>query len=145
MFKSTISILFLAGLAGAASNALAGPSDDADARLRAIASGDVQAVMAAYGDNARLEWIGGPLDGAYTTADAIRGVWTRFTGAQGALKLSVDKLEESANPKGATISANALFEGKAAIKVRYILTLRNGKVVAETWQIDPDLAVSAAR
>jgi hypothetical protein len=101
--------------------------------------------MAAYGDNARLEWIGGPLDGAYTTADAIRGVWTRFTGAQGALKLSVDKLEESANPKGATISANALFEGKAAIKVRYILTLRNGKVVAETWQIDPDLAVPAAR
>jgi hypothetical protein len=137
MFKSTISILCLAGLAGATGGAFAGPSDDARAHFRAIASGDVQTVMAAYGDSTHLEWIGGPLDGAYTTQDAIRRVWTRFSDAQGPLTLGVDRLEESANPKGATVSANVLFEGKAAIKVRYVLTIRNGKVVAETWQVDP--------
>ena len=144
MFKSIVSTLCLAGLAGATGSAFAGPSDDASAHLRAIASGDVQSTMAAYADNARLEWIGGPLDGTYATQDAIRGVWTKFTGAQGPLKLSVDRLEESANPEGATVSANALFEGKAEVKVRYILTFRSGKVIAETWQVDPALAVAAA-
>jgi len=37
-----------------------------------------------------------------------------------------------------------LFEGKAPIKVRYVLTFRDGKIVAETWQIDPKLALAAA-
>ena len=80
MFKPIISNLFLAGLAGVTGNAFAGPSEDAGAHLRAIASGDVQAAMAAYGDNARL-----------------------------------------------------------------VLTFRNGKVIAETWQVDPALAVAAAK
>jgi hypothetical protein len=30
------------------------------------------------------------------------------------------------------------------IKVRYVLTFREGKIVSETWQIDPKLAVAAA-
>jgi glucan biosynthesis protein len=69
-------------------------------------------------------------------------VWTKFTGSQGPLKLSVDRLEESANPKGATVSANVVFEGKTPIKVRYVLTFREGRIVSETWQIDPKLMVA---
>ena len=39
---------------------------------------------------------------------------------------------------------SVLIEGKAPIKVRYVLTFREGKIVSETWQIDPKLAVAAA-
>lgn len=133
-----------AAMSLATGSSFAGPSDDARTHFQAIASGDLQIVMRGYADNARFEWIGGPLDGSYATPAAIRGVWAKFTGAQGPLKLSVDKLEESANPKGATVSANVQFEGKAPIKVRYVLTFRDGKIVSETWQIDPKLAVAAA-
>lgn len=142
MFKTSLLSLG-AALALTAGSAFAAPADDARAHFQAIASGDVPAVMGAYAANARFEWIGGPLDGSYTTPEAIRGVWTKFTGSQGALKLAVDKLEESANPKGATVSANVQFEGKAPIKVRYVLTYRDGKIVNETWQIDPKLSVAA--
>jgi len=144
VFKTTILALAAATMTLAAGSAFAAPADDARTHFQAIASSDLQIVMRGYADNARLEWIGGPLDGSYSTPDAIRGVWARFTGSQGPLKLGVDKLEESANPKGATVSANVLFEGKAPIKVRYVLTFRDGKIVAETWQIDPKLALAAA-
>lgn len=146
MFKTlSLSVsVAAAALTLAAGSTFAAPADDARTHFQAIASGDLAVVMRGYADNARLEWIGGPLDGSYATPDAIRGVWTKFTGSQGPLKLSVDKLEESANPKGATVSANVQFEGKAPIKVRYVLTFRDGKIVAETWQIDPKLAVAAA-
>ncbi len=70
-------------------------------------------------------------------------MWEKFTKSAGPVKVSVNKLEESSNPKGATVSANVLFEGKAPIKVRYVLTFREGKIVSETWQIDPKLAVAA--
>ena len=146
MFKTlSLSVsVAAAALTLAAGSTFAAPPDDARTHFQAIASGDLAVVMRGYADNARFEWIGGPLDGSYATPDAIRGVWTKFTGSQGPLKLSVDKLEESANPKGATVSANVQFEGKAPIKVRYVLTFRDGKIVAETWQIDPKLAVAAA-
>lgn len=145
MFKSPTLTLALtaAALTFVAGSAFATPADDARTHFQAIASGDLQIVMRGYADNARFEWIGGPLDGSYATPEAIRGVWSKFTSAQGPLKLSVDKLEESANPKGATVSANVMFEGKAPIKVRYVLTLREGKIVAEIWQIDPKLTVAA--
>lgn len=139
MFKT--SLLALAALTLSAS-ALAGPADDARAHFQAVAAGDVARVMQGYAEQAQFNWVGGPLDGTYSGSDAIRGVWSKFTQSQGPLKLSVDKLEESANPKGATVSANVLFEGKAPIKVRYVLTLREGKIVSETWQIDPKLAVT---
>lgn len=142
MFKTSLLSLG-AALTLAAGNAFAAPADDARAHFQAIAAGDVPAVMDSYAAHARFEWIGGPLDGTYTTPEAIRGVWTQFTGAQGPLKLAVDKVEESANPKGATVSANVQFEGKAPIKVRYVLTYRDGKIVSETWQIDPKLSVAA--
>ena len=42
------------------------------------------------------------------------------------------------------MSANVQFEGKAPIKVRYVLTFREGKIVSETWQVDPKLVLAAA-
>lgn len=137
-FLACTALTFLA--AGAA---FAAPADDARTHFQAIASGDVQVVMRAYADNAQLHWVGGPLDGTYATPESIRGIWTRFTGAQGPQKVSIDKLEESSNPKGSTVSANVLFEGKMPVKVRYVLVFREGKIVGETWQVDPKLAVGA--
>jgi hypothetical protein len=141
MFKP--SFLATIALAFAAGSALAAPADDAKTHFQAIGSGDLAVVMRGYADQAQFNWIGGPLDGTYTSAESIRGVWEKFTKSQGPLKVSVDKLEESANPKGSTVSANVQFEGKSPIKVRYVLTFREGKIVSETWQIDPKLAVAA--
>lgn len=123
-------------------SAYAGPADDAKAHFEAIGSGDAARLSRDYADNAQLNWVGGPLDGTYTGADQIRGVWEKFSKAAGPLKVSVDKLEESANPKGSTVSANVQFDGKQPIKVRYVLTYREGKVVSETWQIDPKLVLA---
>ena len=142
MFKT--SFLAVATLAlAAATGAHAAPSDDARTHFQAIGSGDLSVEMRGYADQAQFNWIGGPLDGTYASSDAIRGVWEKFTKSQGPLKVSVEKLEESANPKGSTVSANVQFEGKAPIKVRYVLTFREGKIVSETWQIDPKLSVAA--
>ena len=60
--------------------------------------------------------------------------------AQGELTFKVSNVQESANPKGATVTANVVFSGKNDIKVRYVLTYRDGKIVNEIWQIDPNLA-----
>ena len=128
----------------AAGSAFAAPSDDARTHFQSVASGDNQVVMRAYADQAQLNWVGGPLDGTYATTDAIRATWDKFGKAAGPLKLTIGQIEESANPKGATVSANVVFEGKVPIKVRYLLTFRDGKIVNETWQIDPKLAVAAA-
>mmetsp|Transcript_39064 Transcript_39064/g.91416 ORF Transcript_39064/g.91416 Transcript_39064/m.91416 type:complete len:176 (+) Transcript_39064:1651-2178(+) len=128
----------------AAGSAFAAPSDDARTHFQAIASGDTQIVMRAYADQAQLNWVGGPLDGTYATTDAIRGTWEKFGKAVGPLKLTIGSIEESANPKGSTVSANVVFEGKQPIKVRYVLTYREGKIVSETWQIDPKLNVALA-
>ena len=128
----------------AARSAFAAPAHDARTRCPAIASGDTQIVMRAYADQAQLNWVGGPLDGTYATTDAIRGTWEKFGKAVGPLKLTIGSIEESANPKGSTVSANVVFEGKMPIKVRYVLTYREGKIVSETWQIDPKLNVALA-
>ena len=130
-------MLFVAGAASAA------PTDDAETHFRAIGSGDIAVVMRAYADNAQFNWVGGPLDGTYTSSDALRGTWEKLMKSQGTMKVSIDKLEQSANPKGATVSANVQFEGKAPIKVRYVLTFRDSKIVSETWQIDPKLSVAS--
>jgi hypothetical protein len=37
------------------------------------------------------------------------------------------------------VTANVTFQGKQPIKVRYVLTYRDNKIVSETWQIDPKL------
>lgn len=127
----------------AAGSAIAGPATDAaKAHFAAVASHNTEEMIGGYADNAVLEWVGGPLDGMYSGKEAIRGTWEKFAKATGPLKMTVDKLEESANPKGATVTANVQFEGKAPIKVRYVLTYRDGKLVDEIWQIDPKLAMS---
>lgn len=124
------------------STAFAGPADEARTHFQAVGSGDLATLMLGYSENSELTWVGGPLDGRYAGVDSIRSVWEKFTKSQGALKVSVDKVEEAANPKGATVTANVQFEGKQPIKVRYVLTYREGKIVNEIWQIDPKLAVS---
>lgn len=136
---ATAALLMSAGVAQAA------PADDARAHFQAIAAGDVNALMRGYADSATFQWVGGPLDGAYSSTDAIRGLWGKFTGGQGAMKLNVGAVEESTNPKGSTVSANVMFEGKTSIKVRYVLTFREGKIVNEIWQINPKLTVAAAQ
>ena len=143
MFKTLSLSACAAAILFAATGAIAAPTDDAKAHFQAIGSGDLAIVMRGYADNAQFNWVGGPLDGTYTSSDAIRGTWEKLMKSQGTMKVSVDKLEESANPKGSTISANVQFEGKAPIKVRYVLTFREGKIISETWQIDPKLSVAA--
>jgi len=116
-------------------------SNDATTHFQAIASGDLGVLMRGYNDAAQFQWLGGPLDGSYAGAAAIRGVWEKFSKAQGPLTATVESLEESANPKGATVTANVLFVGKMPIKVRYVLVYRDNMIVSETWQIDPKLAI----
>ena len=140
-FASSVASILLA--VTGATVAAAAPADDAKTHFQAIGSGDLTALMSGYGNQVQFNWVGGPLDGTYSTPDAIRGVWEKFTKSQGTLKVNVDKLEESTNPKGSTVSANVQFDGKQPIKVRYVLTFRDGKIVSETWQIDPKLAVTA--
>lgn len=121
--------------------AFAGPADDANAHFKAIAAGNVDQIMQGYADNAALQWVGGPLDGVYAGNDKIHEVWSKFSKANAPLEVTVAKLEESINPKGSTVTANVEFKGKAAIKVRYVLVYREGKLVNEVWQIDPKLAL----
>lgn len=143
MFKTLSLAACAAALLLTATGTMAAPADDAKTHFQAIGSGDLAVVMRGYADQAQFNWVGGPLDGTYANPDAIRGVWEKFTKSQGPLKVNVDNLEESANPKGSTVSANVQFEGKAPIKVRYVLTFREGNIVSETWQIDPKLSVAA--
>jgi opacity protein-like surface antigen len=124
--------------------AVASPlSDAAQTHFTAIGAGDTSSIMRGYADNAQLTWVGGPLDGMYAGADAIRATWEKFGKAVGPARVTVLALEESANPKGATIVAKVQFDGKAQVNVRYVLTYRDGKLVNETWQIDPKLAAAA--
>lgn len=117
-----------------ATQALAGTaSDKAKAHFDAIAAGDVNAIVGVYADHPVFQWVGGPLDGAYQSKGEISTVWKKFTKAQGKLKVDVSNLQENANPKGATVSANVKFMGKNTIPVRYILTFRGDKLVNEVW------------
>ena len=131
-----VSVLSAAAFAGQ-------PAEDARQHFQAIAAGDIAQLSRNYAEQAQLNWVGGPLDGTYAGAEAIRSVWDKFAKSQGPLKLTVSDLQESANPKGSTVSANVLFEGKQPIKVRHVLVYRDGKLVSETWQVDPKLAVAA--
>jgi ketosteroid isomerase-like protein len=120
--------------------AAAGPAADvAQHRIAAIAAGEVAALTAGYADGATLEWVGGPLDGSYRGPAAIAPIWTRFAAAQGPLQARVGDVVESANPRGQTVIADVVFGGRATLKVRYVLVLRDGRVVNEVWQIAPGL------
>ncbi|MGE0072184.1 MAG: nuclear transport factor 2 family protein [Thiomonas sp.] len=132
-----IAALLTAPLAHAESAA-----DAARARIDAIASGNETAINAAYAPGAVLEWVGGPLDGRYATPQSIAAVWAKFAKANPHLQARVSDLKAAVNPKGATVSADVVFSGKSNIPVRYVLTYREGKLVAEIWQVDPELAAS---
>lgn len=119
------------------------PGDDAQALFKAIASGDVEQIMSGYKGEAQLNWVGGPLDGTYTGLEQIRGAWTKFTKLQGKMDLRVGNVEESANPKGTTVIANLQIKGNVPIKVRYILLYRDGVLMSEIWQIDPNLELGS--
>ena len=47
--------------------ARASAADDARVHFQAVASGDVPALMRDYADHAQFQWVGGPLDGAYSS------------------------------------------------------------------------------
>jgi hypothetical protein len=122
-----------------ASTALAGPAmEKAKARIAAIAAGDTVTVSKEYADGATLHWIGGPLDGTYRGSD-IAAVWGKFAKAQPKLTAEATDVVEAMNPKGATITANVIFDGKDKIPVRYVLVYRDGKLTDEIWQVDPAL------
>jgi YVTN family beta-propeller protein len=109
----------------------------AQKRWQAIARGDLAVVMAGYGVNPVLHWVGGPLNGDYTGIEAINTVWSKFTKAQAPLKVQVNNLQEIAGPGGSRIvTADTIFSnGKAMIPVTYRLVFVEGKVTEETWQI----------
>ncbi len=142
--KTLAAIAALLGVPALVQPAMAGAAGDrAMQRIQAIGAGDIPTITAAYAPGATLHWVGGPLDGTYSGAQ-LGETWTKFTKAQGALKASVANLQESVNPKGTTVTANVLFSGQNQVKVRYVLTYRDDKLVGEIWQIDPALAVAAA-
>lgn len=141
--------LLVAGFLGAwASTDLAGiaaasPATDMMARrIAAIAAGDVGSLTAAYGSQATLQWIGGPLDGVYGDAAAINTVWSKFAKAQGLdgehkLETRIVNLSEAGNPQGSTVAADMVLTGAKPLKVHYVTVWRNSKLVDEIWQIDP--------
>lgn len=106
-----------------------------------LGAGQVDAIMGQYAPDATFQWVGGPLNGGYAGAEKIKEVWAKFT-KNGPFDVSLGKIEESVNDKGATVSANVRFEGKSAILVRYVLVYRDGKLVNEVWQSDPKLSMS---
>ncbi|PZQ12359.1 MAG: hypothetical protein DI565_16145 [Ancylobacter novellus] len=124
-----------------ATPAFAGPAEDmSKSRIEAIAKGDVATVSAAYADGATLHWVGGPLDGVYAGADKLKAVWTKFSTTQGQQTAKVAAVSEAMNPKGSTVTADVIFSGKNAVKVRYVMVWREGKLADEIWQVNPNAA-----
>ncbi len=143
--KQTAFAAFAAFLAAiSVSSAFASPvSEAAHLHFTAVGAGDTSIIMRGYADQALLTWVGGPLDGSYAGNEAIRATWEKFGKAVGPARVTVLGIEESSNPKGSTIVAKVQFDGKTQVKVRYVLTYRDGKLLNETWQIDPNLAAAA--
>lgn len=139
MLKSFIAAILVALLSTAA---FAASVDNAQMHFKAIAAGDVERSTSQYAQDAVLVWIGGPLDGTYSGMAELRAVWTKFMQQQGEIELTVGKIVENANPKGSTVTADVVYNGKIAVKVRHILVIRDGKIITEIWQIDPKLGVS---
>ena len=139
MLKALVTASIAALLTG---TAFAGPVDDANAHFKAIAAGDAEAIAMQYAPDAVLVWIGGPLDGRYAGAAQLREVWAKFAKQQGEIELAVGRTTENANPKGATVTAEVLYNGNLAVKVRHVLAYREGRIVNEIWQIDPKLVVN---
>lgn len=115
----------------------ANPKELAEKHFLEISRANVTKLIDNYHPDASLNWVGGPLNGTYKNLQEITAVWGKFTSAQGALEYKVRDLIVSENPLGATVTADVDFIGKQLIKVKYVITYRNDKVIAETWQIVP--------
>jgi hypothetical protein len=37
------------------------------------------------------------------------------------------------------VVADVAFAGRMTVKVRYVMTYREGRLVSETWQVDPNV------
>lgn len=136
-------ILQVAVLLSLSSLAFANPVDSARAHINAITAGDVDAIMANYGEAAVFQWVGGPLDGVYRDNQGIRGVWTKFVNKVSPSSAEIVSLATSANPKGATVDVKVVFQGQKPIKVHYVMVYREGKLVNEVWQIDPNMSLNS--
>lgn len=125
--------------------ALAGPLDEkkAAAHLKAVAAGDVEALMADYADDAHLEWVGDPLDGRYRGKAEILKVWKKFVAANDGKPrpVKLGEIEPYANPKGASLEAEAEYGGKTPVNVWHLLVYRDGVLSSEIWQIAPSVKV----
>ena len=125
---------------------LAGPLDDAKAQahLNAVAVGELDALLRDYAEDAYMDWVGGPLDGRYQGKAAIAAVWQKFIAANAGKPRPVKfgKLESYANPKGASVEASAEYGGTSPVKVRHVLTYRDGSLTTEIWQVAPAIQVA---
>ena len=103
-------------------------------RAETIAKGDVAAIMADYTAEPVLRWVGGPLAGEYKGTDAIKGVWTKFTGMMA--PLTVQTSGEHAMGKD-TLMAEAAFTNKAGKTIAVELTeaTKEDKIKEETWRV----------
>ncbi|HWJ94593.1 MAG TPA: nuclear transport factor 2 family protein [Telluria sp.] len=126
-------------------SAVAGPLDEAKGRahLDAVASGDLDALMRDYAEDAYMEWVGGPLDGRYRGKAAIRAVWEKFIAVNAGKPrpATFGKLAAFAHPKGVSVQAKAAYGGALPLKVLHVLTYRDGELTTELWQIAPALQV----
>lgn len=111
-----------------------------DAHIEAISSAPLETLMPQYAKNARLEWIGGPLDGKYEGAAAIENAWSRFIAARGDMQAEIQGYTIAENPKGRTVIATVLYRGTKTIPVRIITAYRDGMIATEIWQIDPAIS-----
>ncbi|MEO8060773.1 MAG: nuclear transport factor 2 family protein [Burkholderiales bacterium] len=128
--------------------ASAGPLDEraADAHLKAVAAGDIDTLMSAYGDDPWMDWVGGNLDGRYRGKDAIRELWQKFIANNDGQPRALVRttISQNANPKGVTLTATAEYGGKTTVRVRHVLVYRDTKLATEVWQIDPAAQLTPA-
>lgn len=141
--RSTFAAFALIALSASCSNASEPEAKSiattTDAHIEAISTAPIATLALQYADEARLDWIGGPLDGAYEGDEAIAEVWARFITVRGEMHAEVQNYLVAENPKGRTIIASIVFRGSKTIPVRLVTTYRDGKIASEIWQIDPAL------
>ena len=141
MIKTILSMLFCI----VSAVALAGPLDEkkAEVHLKAIAAGDVEALMADYADDAYMDWVGGPLDGRYHGKASIREVWKKFAAANDGQPrpAKVSKLSGYGNPKGMSLEAEGEYGGKTPLKAWHVMVYRDGMMTSELWTIAPSIKV----
>jgi hypothetical protein len=88
--------------------------------------------------------VGGGLEGRYSGREAIRAVWARYLQNQSPVRIQIGTIESHANDKGATVIASVLYAGRqSSVTVRQVITLREGRINTEIWQIAPSLSLGS--